>query len=108
MVSGPSSSGRLVCCFCVVVSFIICCFRVCVRLRVVVSFVVRCFLVCVRLCVVVLFVVRHFCVCVRLRVVVSFVVLVFLFVFARLRSQMDELVRWLPKPILMLLEGGAA
>jgi hypothetical protein len=64
--------------------------------------------VCVRLCVVVLFVVRHFCVCVRLRVVVSFVVLVFLFVFARLRSQMDELVRWLPKPILMLLEGGAA
>ena len=47
-------------------------------------------------------------VCVRLRVVVSFVVLVFVFVFARLRSQMDELVRWLPKPILMLLEGGAA
>jgi hypothetical protein len=47
-------------------------------------------------------------VCVCLRVVVSFVVFVFVFVFAGLRSQMDELVSWLPKPILMMLEGGAA
>jgi hypothetical protein len=47
-------------------------------------------------------------VCVCLRVVVSFIVLVFVFVFAGSRSQMDKLVSWLPKPILMLLEGGAA
>jgi hypothetical protein len=46
--------------------------------------------------------------CVYLRVVVSFVVLVFVFVFAGSRSQMDKLVSWLPKPILMLFEGGAA
>jgi hypothetical protein len=38
----------------------------------------------------------------------SFVVLVFVFVFAGSRSQMDKLVSWLPKPILMLFEGGAA
>ena len=30
------------------------------------------------------------------------------FVFACSRSQMDELVSWLPEPILVLLEGGAA
>jgi hypothetical protein len=30
------------------------------------------------------------------------------FVFAWSWSQMDELVSWLPKPILLLLEGGAA
>ena len=40
--------------------------------------------------------------------VVLFVVLVFVFVFAGSRSQMDKLVSWLPKPILMLFEGGAA
>ena len=47
-------------------------------------------------------------VCVCLRVVVSFVVFLFVSVFVGLRSQMDELVSWLPKPILMMLEGGAA
>jgi hypothetical protein len=41
-------------------------------------------------------------------VVVSFVIFMFVFVFARLQSQMDELVSLLPKPILVLLEGGAA
>jgi hypothetical protein len=40
---------------------------------------------------------------------VLFVVFVVItFVFAWWRSQMDELVSWLPKPILVLLEGGAA
>ena len=44
-----------------------------------------------------------------LRVVVSFVVfMVVAFVFAWSRSHLDELVSWLPKPILMLLEGSAA
>ena len=52
--------------------------------------------------------VHHFLVWLCLRVVVSFVVFVFLFVFTRLRGQIDERVSWLPKPILMLLEGGAA
>ncbi len=44
-----------------------------------------------------------------LHVVVSFVIFVVVtFVFAWLRSQMDELVSWLPKSILVLLEGGTA
>jgi hypothetical protein len=44
-----------------------------------------------------------------LRVVVLFVVfMVVAFVFAWSRSHLDELVSWLPKPILMLLEGSAA
>jgi hypothetical protein len=44
-----------------------------------------------------------------LRVVVSFaVVVVVIFVFAWSRSQLDEWVSWLPKPILILLEGGVA
>ena len=47
----------------------------------------------VHLCLVLLFVVFWF---------------VFVFVFARSRSQIDEWVIWLPKPILVLLEGGAA
>jgi hypothetical protein len=43
------------------------------------------------------------------RVVVSFVVFVVVtFVFAWLQSQLDERVIWLPKPIFVLLEGGAA
>ncbi len=32
----------------------------------------------------------------------------FVFIFARSRSQMHEWVSWLPTPILVLLEGGAA
>ena len=39
----------------------------------------------------------------------AFVILmVVTFVFVWSWSQMDELVSWLPKPILVLLEGGAA
>ena len=34
--------------------------------------------------------------------------LLLFFVFVWSRSQMDEWVSWLPKPILVLLEGGAA
>jgi len=50
-----------------------------------------------------------FCVRVHLLMGVLFVVFVVItFVFAWWRSQMDELVSWLPKPILVLLEGGAA
>ena len=46
---------------------------------------------------------------IRLCMGILFVVIVVVtFVFAWLRSQMDELVSWLPKPILVLLEGGAA
>ena len=53
--------------------------------------------------------VRSVCVSVCLRVgTSSFVVFLFLFDFLWLRSQMDEWVSWLPKPILVLLEGGAA
>ncbi len=57
--------------------------------------------------------VRRFHVCVRLRVVISFVIFVFVYVFARSRSQVNEWVSWLPKPILVclraaLLEGGAS
>ena len=52
--------------------------------------------------------VHCFLVRVPLRVVVSFVVFVFVFIFARSQSQIDEWVSWLPKPILVLLEGGAA
>ena len=46
---------------------------------------------------------------IRLCMGILFVVIVVVtFVFAWLRSQMDELVSWLPKPILVLQEGGAA